>query len=203
MDVEVRTPRLLLRPQLEADIPAILSGLNDWNVARWLTVVPYPYTQADAEDWMARQRPVMPGNAHFAIDLPGIGMIGGVTLADDLGYWLARSQHGRGYMTEACAAVLDWHFAARPEDVVVSGYHAGNTASASVQRKLGFVETVRREMRFVRSQQREVEHIGTSLAKAQFDASPARSCPPSSSPRGSSRCGGPAVLPRSPNRSST
>lgn len=174
MDVEMRTPRLLLRPQVEADIPAILSGLNDWNVVRWLTVVPYPYGRADAEEWLARQAPVVPGNAHFAIVLPGTGMIGGVTLADDLGYWLARPQHGHGYMTEACLAVLEWHFAARPDDVVPSGYHDGNTASAAVQRKLGFVETGKREMRLVRSQQREVEHIDTSLTKAQFDASPAR-----------------------------
>lgn len=171
MDVEMRTPRLLLRPQVEADIPAILSGLNDWNVVRWLTVVPFPYTRADAEDWLARQVPVVPGKAHFAIDLPGTGMIGGVTLSDDLGYWLARSQHGHGYMTEACAAVLNWHFAALPDNIVVSGYHAGNAASASVQHKLGFVETGPREMRFVRAQQREVEHVGTSLSKAQFDTS--------------------------------
>jgi RimJ/RimL family protein N-acetyltransferase len=174
MDVEIRTPRLLLRPQVGADIPAILSGLNDWNVVRWLTFVPYPYTRGDAEEWMARQVPVVPGKAHFAIDLPGGGMIGGITLGNDLGYWLARSQHGRGYMTEACAAVLEWHFAALPDDIVPSGYHAGNAASASVQRKLGFVETGRREMRFVRSQQREVEHIDTNLTKAQFDASPIR-----------------------------
>jgi len=57
---------------------------------------------------------------------------------------------------------------------VPSGYHAGNAASAGVQRNLGFVESGRREMRFVRSQQREVEHIDTTLTRAQFGASRAR-----------------------------
>ena len=174
MDVEISTPRLRLRPQREADIPAIVAGLNDWEVVRWLTVVPYPYTRADASEWIARQKPPVPGKAHFAVELPAIGLIGIVSLDDELGYWLSRSQHGHGYMTEACAALLEWHFTARPDGVVPSGYHVGNAASAAVQRKLGLVETGERDMRFVRSQQREVEHIHTSLTRAQFDASPSR-----------------------------
>ena len=172
MDVEIRTPRLRLRPQVEADIPAIIDGLNDWEVARWLTVVPYPYTQADADEWMARQTPPVPDRAHFAIDA-GAGLVGVVTIDSELGYWLAIAAHGHGYMTEACVALLEWHFNAVPDHVVPSGYHVGNAASANVQRKLGFVETGMRAMRFVRSQQREIEHIGTTLTRAQFLASPA------------------------------
>jgi RimJ/RimL family protein N-acetyltransferase len=110
----------------------------------------------------------VPGKAHFAIDA-GTGLIGVATLDSELGYWLDRSAHGRGYMTEACIALLEWHFTARPGDVVPSGYHVGNAASASVQHKLGFVESGHREMRFVRSQQREVEHVDTSLTRAQFE----------------------------------
>lgn len=174
MDVEISTPRLLLRPQREADIPAIIAGLNDWEVARWLTVVPFPYTQADADEWIGRQKPPVAGKAHFAIDLPGAGLIGVVSLDNELGYWLDRSQHGHGYMTEACVGLLEWHFAARPDDVIPSGYHVGNAASAAVQHKLGLVETGERDMRFVRSQQREVEHIHTTLARAQFESSPIR-----------------------------
>jgi RimJ/RimL family protein N-acetyltransferase len=168
VDVELLTPRLRLRPQVEADIPAIIAGLNDWEVARWLTVVPYPYTRTDADEWIGRQVPPVPGRAHFAIDAGG-GLVGVVTLDTELGYWLDRSAHGRGYMTEACIALLEWNFNVRPDDLVPSGYHAGNAASAAVQRKLGFVETGERDMRFVRSQQREVEHIGTSLTKARFE----------------------------------
>jgi RimJ/RimL family protein N-acetyltransferase len=173
MDVELATDRLRLRPQRTDDIPAIVAGLNDWEVARWLTVVPYPYTRADAEDWLGRQEPPVPGQAHFVIELAGSGPIGVASLDDGLGYWLARAQHGNGYMTEACTALLEWHFTARPDDTVPSGYHVGNAASAAVQRKLGFVETGARDMRFVRSQQREVEHIGTRLTRALFEAAPA------------------------------
>ena len=174
MDVEISTPRLLLRQQREADIPAIMSGLNDWDVVRWLTVVPYPYARSDADEWIARQKPPVPGHAHFAIDLAGPGLIGVVTLDSEFGYWLDRSQHGRGFMTEASAALLEWHFAAQPDDVIPSGYHVGNVASAAVQRKLGFVETGEHDMRLVRSQQREVEHIHTTLTRAHFESSPIR-----------------------------
>jgi RimJ/RimL family protein N-acetyltransferase len=172
MDVAIETERLQLRPLQEADVPAIVASLNDWDVTRWLTVVPFPYSGADAAEWLATVDPPVPGRAHFAID-NGEGLIGVVSIDDQLGYWLASAHHGRGYMTEACLALLEWHFNARPDDVVPSGYHLHNAASANVQHKLGFVETGRREMRFVRSQQREVEHIDTSLTRAHFNASPA------------------------------
>jgi RimJ/RimL family protein N-acetyltransferase len=170
MDVTLRTPRLLLRPQGHGDIDAIIAGLNDWEVCRNLTVVPFPYTLADAETWIGRQVPPVTGHAVFAIELPGTGMIGAVTLVNELGYWLNRRQHGNGYVTEAAEALLDWHFAARPDDVVPSGIHAGNAASWRVQCKLGFVETGYRDMRLSRSQGREVEHIATSVTRPQFEA---------------------------------
>ena len=169
MALTLRTARLLLRPQVEADIPAIMAGLNDFEVTRYLTVVPYPYTLADAHEWIGRQVPPEPGNAAFTVELPGVGMIGAVTMMNDLGYWLDRRQHGNGYVTEASEALLDWHFAALPDDVVHSGFHLGNGPSGAVQKKLGFVDTGLRDMRFVRSQNREVEHVGTTLVRADFE----------------------------------
>jgi RimJ/RimL family protein N-acetyltransferase len=168
--MELRTERLLLRPQREDDVAAIIAGLNDYEVTRYLTVVPFPYTEADAREWVERQKPAVPGEAHFAIELPGEGMIGGVGIAAELGYWLNRSYHGRGYMTEASAAVLDWHFAALPDDLVHSGAHVGNTASLNVQRKLGFIDTGAPSMRLVRSQNRDIEHVETTLIRADYAA---------------------------------
>jgi RimJ/RimL family protein N-acetyltransferase len=170
MDVTLRTERLTLRPQDEADIDANIAGLNDFEVSRYLTVVPYPYTLADAREWIGKQQPITIGHAVFALDLPGHGMIGAVTLVDQLGYWLDRRHHGNGYVTEASEALLDWHFAARPDDIVHSGIHAGNAASWRVQQKLGFVDTGKREMKFARSQNREIEHIATTLTRADFEA---------------------------------
>ena len=40
---EIRTARLKLRRITHDDIPAIVAGLNDYEVSKWLTVVPFPY----------------------------------------------------------------------------------------------------------------------------------------------------------------
>ena len=43
--MELRSERLTLRPQREDDVDAIVAGLNDYEVARWLTVVPSSHTR--------------------------------------------------------------------------------------------------------------------------------------------------------------
>ena len=174
MDVILRSDRLVLRPLRLADAPAIVTGLNDFEVTRYLTRVPYPYTEADAQHWLATLKPPVPGVAHFAIELPGEGMIGVVSIENELGYWLDRHFHSRGLMTEACDALLDWHFAAHPGDLVPSGAHEGNEASLNVQRKLGFVIWPGAQLRFVRSQGRDIPHIPTTLSRVDYEAARSR-----------------------------
>ena len=170
MDVTLTTKRLILRRPTEADIPAVVAGFNDYEIVRYLTRVQYPYTEADARAWLATRQPPRPTNAHFGIELPGEGMIGFVSLQSELGFWLARPCHGRGLMTEACTALLDWHFDALPDDIVQSGAHVGNTASLKVQQKLGFVEWPGTELRFALSHGRDVPHIRTTLSRVDYEA---------------------------------
>jgi len=174
MDVSLRTDRIVLRPLNLGDVPAIVSGLNDFEVTRYLTRVPYPYTEADAHEWIGMLKPPVPGAAHFAIELDSQGLVGVVGIENELGYWLDRRVHGRGLMTEACAALLGWHFDAHPGDLVPSGAHAGNEASLKVQRKLGFVQWPGHQMRFVRSQGRDIPHIPTTLSRVDFEAARSR-----------------------------
>lgn len=174
MDVRLRSERLVLRPPDEADVPAIVAGLNDFEVTRYLTRVPYPYAEADARWWLGTLKPPVPGAAHFAIELEGHGLVGVVGIENELGYWLAPHCHGRGLMTEACTALLDWHFAANPGDLVPSGAHEGNERSLSVQRKLGFVVWPGAQMRFVTSQGRELPHIRTTLSRVDYEAARSR-----------------------------
>lgn len=51
--LRLETARLVLRDWTPADIPALIEGLNDLSVSRWLAFVPYPYTRAAAESWLA------------------------------------------------------------------------------------------------------------------------------------------------------
>lgn len=132
------TRRLTLRPLVAGDAGAIAQGINDWEVTKWLTVVPFPYAQVDAEQFIQAVSEDQ-NSQHLAIDA-GNGLIGAISAKPDLGYWLARTHHGRGYMTEAVEAVLT-HYFQQNEGPLVSGYHFGNDASAAIQWKFGFVKT--------------------------------------------------------------
>ena len=75
---EIQTERLTLRHPVEADAPALVTQLNDYEVAKWLSQVPYPYTRTDADEWIQRCMTDMP-KLNFSILLDG-DLIGGVGL---------------------------------------------------------------------------------------------------------------------------
>jgi RimJ/RimL family protein N-acetyltransferase len=56
----------------------------------------------------------------------------------ELAYGYLRDAWGRGYATEAAAAVLQWTFTTLPVNEVVALTHPGNAASQRVLAKLGF-----------------------------------------------------------------
>lgn len=137
-DVElIRTRRLTLTRLTRADAPDIARLIAHEEITKWLTSVPWPYTLKDAAEFAGMVEDEQ--TDHFAIRADG-GFVGVVSDADQLGYWLAISKHGKGYMSEAASAVVDRHFA-RGNDTIVSGYVIGNGPSARVLSKLGFQPT--------------------------------------------------------------
>ncbi|MFN3388318.1 MAG: GNAT family N-acetyltransferase, partial [Allosphingosinicella sp.] len=72
-----------------------------------------------------------------------IGVVGLVPGGEEaeLGYWLGRPWWGRGYATEACAALVSHAFGPLALRALVSGCFSDNPASAAVLRKLGFAQT--------------------------------------------------------------
>lgn len=158
------TGRLILRPPVAEDAQAIAGILNIWEVTRWLTVVPFPYGRVDAEEYLDR-RLKSSNEPYWVIEISGETM-GAISLSPDLGFFLAPSAHGNGYMTQAACAVLDWRFSLSDEDVV-SGYLVGNDASSRVQQKLGFQRTHEEVVRQV-STGKSVTVIKTALAKPEW-----------------------------------
>ena len=56
--MEIRDSDLILRPMEPGDVEPMITGLDDSEVGRFMSVIPYPYTADDAEAWLERYRTV-------------------------------------------------------------------------------------------------------------------------------------------------
>ena len=163
----LHTERLVLRPLTPGDIPALVAGLNDYDVSKWLTVVPSPYGPADAEAFLDHLS-VRGGYDGYGITRDGGPVMGVVGISDSLGYWLGRAHHRQGYMSEAAAALVGHYFATSGADALTSGYFTGNAASARVLGKLGFRPTHDERVRS-RAQGAEVTLHRLRLTRAEWE----------------------------------
>jgi RimJ/RimL family protein N-acetyltransferase len=142
------TERLLLRGVVNADAGALFKLANDPAVAVMTTNIPHPYTEADAEAWVARCRTIdWSREASFVIEHRHFGVVGGIGFRPgplgrpELGFWLGRPFWNRGYATEAARAALDWARRDWRKAMVVAGHFADNPASGQVLCKAGFLYT--------------------------------------------------------------
>lgn len=161
----LQTGRLTLRPLRASDEAALVAGLNDWEVARWLAVVPFPYGVADFRAFL----PVAEPGETWAIE-DDQGLAGVVGNGGALGYWLARRAWGRGYATEAVRAVLAAHFADPAAGAVASGHFEGNVRSANVLTKLGFRITGYKYRRTAACPDKDMLSCGMELTRESWTA---------------------------------
>lgn len=150
------TDRLTLRPFAPADAPAVQALCGNWNVARMLAVVPHPYPDGLAEDWIARHAAKRARGEEyaFAIEHDGgvIGAIGlerrGLTRRDtyELGYWIAETWWSRGLASEAAARIVRFAFEDLGARRLTSGHFDENPASGKVLEKCGFRATGKAEL---------------------------------------------------------
>jgi len=142
MTDRIITPRLTLRRYARRDAARVAVLIGEWDVARWLLHVPYPYAEADAHTFIERSQQA--GPHIYAITLKDT-VIGGISIKDELGYWLGKAFWGKGFATEAARALIQRYFAGRSDDLR-SGYIIGNWASCNVLTKLGFAKTHVKEL---------------------------------------------------------
>jgi RimJ/RimL family protein N-acetyltransferase len=115
--IDLHTRRLHLRPPRESDADRLYALFNNWEVMRWLSSPPWPYTLDDARAFVRSRKNGDGGAMGGAITLDG-ELIG---IADlivkpastvqrergySLGYWLGEPYWGNGLMTEAVRALL-------------------------------------------------------------------------------------------------
>jgi len=140
--VELRTGRLVLDQPTIDDAELITEYCNDDAFAGQSMTTPWPYElkhavgfvtelvpewwRTDAEyTWAIRQGAVL------------LGVISFRAAGHDIGYWMGAPHRGKGYITEAVTAVLDWVFANGVPEVVWETV-VGNASSAAVARRAGF-----------------------------------------------------------------
>jgi len=146
-----RTKRLTLRPGWPEDAAAIARAIGHEEVVTKLSRVPWPYSEAQAAEWLATPR--AGDNVSLSIlahEEATPRLVGGIGIhpADgldgyEIGYWLTPDAWGRGYATEAGGAMLGIARYAMGLKTLRSRYFLDNPASANVLKKLGFRPTGR------------------------------------------------------------
>lgn len=147
--LELRTPRLVLRPWRDDDADAFAALNAD---PRVMEHFPAPLTRAESDAMLGRIRALFAerGCGPWAVELPGvaplIGMagLGWPTFAPVAGQvevlWrLAAGHWGHGYATEAARAAVDAAFLHLGVDELVSFTVPANRRSRRVMEKLGMV----------------------------------------------------------------
>ena len=146
-----------LRPFALSDAPAIAAACADPELARFIPGIPVPYTDADANayvaaaatEWATGQR------RPFAIVSATDGMFLGaieVSLGEEgsVGYWVAPEARRQGVATRALVLLAQWAVTAAGVERLALTTHPENIASQLVAEKAGFVRegVLRSHIRF-------------------------------------------------------
>jgi RimJ/RimL family protein N-acetyltransferase len=147
----IETRRLVLRPIREQDADQLARCLSDWEVARWMSVIPWPYGPDQAREWvenahrrrLARERLDM-----VAEPRAGGGIVGSVGIGLEkrvIGYWVAREEWRRGYGSEMLLGALGFAFGPLQFPEIRAFVDTRNGASQDLLRKLGMRHIGQRE----------------------------------------------------------
>lgn len=183
MTHSIETDRLLLRTPKPSDVERIAAIANSFAVASMLGLMPHPYTQLDAMDYIVRVSNLPADAAQFAVTLkhgsgpligtagygPALGLPRGYGPETDFGYWLGEEYWGKGYASEAAAAVRDHAFTLAGIDLLSTDYNLENTGSKRVLEKLGF-EPVGLRSRYSLARGADMNTMNMHLTRARWQA---------------------------------
>ncbi|AHB49547.1 GCN5 family acetyltransferase [Hyphomicrobium nitrativorans NL23] len=155
----IKTRRLVLRALVPGDAREMALYAGDWDVARMTARIPYPYSEALAEQWMDS---LEPGEDVRVITLGGelIGAVGYMPQPDgtaEIGYWIGKPWWGNGYATEAARALVRYCFGKGGYAQLTCAHFVDNPGSARVIRKLGFTPLEETSPVWCDARQAEVE----------------------------------------------
>jgi [ribosomal protein S5]-alanine N-acetyltransferase len=141
------TKRLILRPHTLQDAPDIQRLIGERDVAKTLAVVPHPYPDGAAEEWISKRAEMAAkGELQFAItDRQTGALMGSIGFVDfncesdcaEIGYWIAKPCWGKGYGTEAAQAVVKYGFEEMGLNRIYAKHFKQNPASGRIMQKIG------------------------------------------------------------------
>jgi RimJ/RimL family protein N-acetyltransferase len=146
-----QTSRLLLRPFQADDVAAALAYRNDPEFARFLPHIPQPFTERDAEAFVAlNMSEPWERSPTFAVVFQKkvVGTVNFEVHADSrvamIGYAIGRHWWGQGIAVEAAQAAIVWAIATFGLHRLWASTDARHTQSRRVLEKLGMhLETIR------------------------------------------------------------
>ncbi|TPG53411.1 GNAT family N-acetyltransferase [Roseomonas nepalensis] len=188
---------LTLRALRAEDAAELHRLVNDWEVARMLARVPFPYSRALADEWIASTRAqIEAGTAwHLAIvrDEALVGCVGLTTARErprhaELGYWVARRHWGQGIGPRAAGRLARWALANLDLDEIHASVLEENARSAAVLARIGFQEDGWAEQDFTaRNARLPVRRFRAGRAELSAGPEPAAPAPaPAAAPAGAS-----------------
>jgi RimJ/RimL family protein N-acetyltransferase len=133
-----------------SDKPALIEHLRDKEIYDHTLRIPYLYTEADADEWLAVVAKItqQQGRAvNWAIRNAEDSLIGGCGFDGfqlgkshlaEIGYWLAKPYWGQGIMTAVVRRVCQYAFEDFGLVKITAHVFATNPASARVLEKCGF-----------------------------------------------------------------
>jgi len=110
-----------LRPWTDADLDFVVAACQDPEIARFSPVIPVPYTEADALQWLESMDSIRLADQGFDLAITraedgrplgaiGIGGLDRMLASAYIGYWLAREARGQGHMGRAVRLLARWGF---------------------------------------------------------------------------------------------
>jgi RimJ/RimL family protein N-acetyltransferase len=146
-DLRLADGDVVLRRWRLSDAPAVTAACRDPDIPRWIPVIPAPYAETDAIEFLREVDDEWRiGSSHaFAIVDAADRLLGAVTLHGpeghlaEIGYWLAAEARGRGVATRAVRLLAAYSFRADPALVRIGlRTLVGNDASGRVAERAGF-----------------------------------------------------------------
>ena len=177
--MKIESQRLILRNWEYEDIEDIIDGLNNIEVAKWMTSVPYPYTRNDAKNFIeiAKNNDENVKIALAIVLKENNKVIGGTEIRNinkkdgtaSGGIWLNEKYQRNGYGTEAFSIRNKYCFDVLGLRRIDNGYFKGNEKSRKMQLKLGYKdEGIRRKAFLCLATNKYMDECITGLLKEEF-----------------------------------